>query len=805
MKLQSFALYLLFHCISIVVATSESVDCVNTPYGRSCTLPSAPERTALIDNRLFIGVVDELLSFQLGDLQLSDRVNLSSSQQRHDKCVEGGNALDDCRNFLRVIQPLPESAVAVHGANYRILVCGTNSHFPKCTLHNLADLSDWVNMTLPEQNDRGFVPYSNSRPNVGVLASNNRFFSGTFFFEYQTSRTIGMAPNPLQGDSTFTVETPKSDRLWLNQPDFVSAYEIGDQIYFFVTERALEVGRTVVYSRALRVCKDDEGLTQPSQSADIFSTFHKARMQCTYSGERTSIPYEYDNLKATFLLNSNNEHILYGAFSSPINGPEGAAICKFTFDETIAGSLTHVFDDGKYYFQDENDEWVDKNAGAFSCPGTNRTSEHVRDYQLVLNPATPLEPQPLHMISGNEFTQIVVDVVNYNGGEQEILYYSLTNGEIRQYVISGGEKYEHIIYDTEKTVHNLVLHKDADSETRYIYATTDDNVMSIPLGDCTRYTGCFECMDSKDPYCGWDQDRCVNKFNLTTSIIESFSSTEESIIATCGERPTVSPMEPPISPTCSVGYTTSSSSEGTLVDPSTDTPQATEVEVPVQCTPSGSNPEQTTTPKNTPNPTVVGNVGGIEDSEGSGSIPIPELIGASVGGVIVGIPVGLIICAFFYATFIRKRKEPKPNRSTVSLDNSPATVVAVNNQLEMNAHKKEQSLQRNQNHYIDAPVPKVVPQTPERKNINEYEAEEGEDDVLTDLPPSNAFGGPPNGITVGHTRAEYGPVTTGNPRILHRPIYSAQRSRTESARRLMSSVSSDPSDSPGNSPLESPA
>ena len=34
----------------------------------------------------------------------------------------------------------------------------------------------------------------------------------------------------------------------------------------------------------------------------------------------------------------------------------------------------------------------------------------------------------------------------------------------------------------------------------------------------------------------------------------------------------------------------------------------------------------------------------LTDSEGSGSIPIPELIGASVGGVIVGIPVGLIIC-----------------------------------------------------------------------------------------------------------------------------------------------------------------
>ena len=47
----------------------------------------------------------------------------------------------------------------------------------------------------------------------------------------------------------------------LDKPDFVGSYEVGEHVYFFFREMAVEYmncGRTV-YSRVARVCKRDTG------------------------------------------------------------------------------------------------------------------------------------------------------------------------------------------------------------------------------------------------------------------------------------------------------------------------------------------------------------------------------------------------------------------------------------------------------------------------------------------------------------------------------------------------------------------
>ena len=142
-----------------------------------------------------------------------------------------------------------------------------------------------------------------------------------------------------RGDSLFNVRVPASDPLSLFRSEFVSTYQIGDHIYFFIRERAYEVdnGQTVVYSRTIRICKNDNGQVRSSDNTP-FLTYQKARMACSYNGERGSLPYNYENLEFTFLWNSSAHALtLYGIFSSPDNEPEGGTICKFSFDETDSG------------------------------------------------------------------------------------------------------------------------------------------------------------------------------------------------------------------------------------------------------------------------------------------------------------------------------------------------------------------------------------------------------------------------------------------------------------------------------------
>lgn len=747
--------------LQCIVAGAQSEGCVSTAHGHSCALPSVPERTALIGDRLYVGITNRLLAFQLSVLELVDQVDLSPSEDRDFECeFIQGNDGPLCENFIRVIQSIPESAIAEPGQRNRILVCGTNSFYPKCRLHNPTNISTWTFMTTEEHNDDGFTPFSNARPNVGILASNGRFFSGTFFNAQTSERSIGMASRPLLGDSAFTLETPSSNPLWLNKPDFVSVYEHGDHIYFFAREPAYEVdtGRTVAYSRVIRMCKNDNGT---SENQLTFLTFQKARITCRNNGERSTIPYHYDNLQATYLwVSDSGEQILYGAFSAPEFGPQGAAICKFSFSD-----IESVFEDGSYLVPSTEDitVFVRATPGSFSCPGTggqSRTEQHANDFQLVFNTINAEEPEPLHVVAGEEFTQIVVDLINYDGAETEILYYSVSRGdmgvEIRQLVIVGSDSYEHTILSIP-AIRSLEVHK-GDAETRDLFLTTQDSVLSIELGDCSRYSDCLSCLDSKDPYCGWDDSTCVNKLLTTDPLVESYSSTGDVIFETCEQRPTTPPTEAP-TPTCPHTVPTPTETDPTSGPPVTN-----------GCTPN------------------VGGLGTDSDANsGEPSFSIPELVGASVGGLFVGIPIGLFVCGIFFKFFVKgTNKQGSRRRAAVDLENGPGTVNSVHNQLNVPVcvQKKEQAPR---NHYVDTPpIACTAEEPPEKKDLKLCESPE-EDDVIAPLGSIQLNGTGPR----GHRSSRSPPKPRPKP----------NRTRTESTRELMGSVSSEPSE---GSSLDSP-
>ena len=79
--------------------------------------------------------------------------------------------------------------------------------------------------------------------------------------------------------------TIKYDSHMLDKPDFVGSYEIGDHVYFFFREIAVEYmncGKSV-YSRIARVCKRDTG--GKNILAQNWATYLKARLNCSIPGE----------------------------------------------------------------------------------------------------------------------------------------------------------------------------------------------------------------------------------------------------------------------------------------------------------------------------------------------------------------------------------------------------------------------------------------------------------------------------------------------------------------------------------------
>ena len=671
----------------LLLARAADPDCVQDDGESRCSLSSAPQRLLLLDDRLIVGAIDSVYSFS-PTLTLLDSADISPSAARSERC-EGAQQPALCRNFVRVVQQVNESS---------LLVCGTNAFFPKCRFHQLNNLSDWDFMTAETQKDLGFSPHSNNA-NVAVLADNGAFFTATTFNFRQIQQTIGMSPLLLNGDGTFTVQTPPSRPQWIgNDLVFVSAYDIGEHVYFFARERAFEVvGAEVVYSRIIRVCKNDSGIGLfPGDSTLTFRTFQKARLRCRSAGRDDSIPYDYDRLQATFLHRPSDggEPTLYGTFSSPTNGPEGAALCKFSLS-----NLNSVFDAGEYWVLDSSGISLSINIDVFNCPGEDRTLEQARNHQLVSNIAIASEPQPVATLSGEELTHVAVDEVEYDGSQLEVVVFGHSSGHITQLVQFRGAFYKNTIRQVSSDITDMLLHKDPESEERCIIIATDSSVQSFTLGKCSLHSTCFKCFDSHDPYCVWDQNKskCVNKLadSTLTPTPDSLTSSEDTVVGICGSRMAPPPHPPSVNPS-SCPHTP------------TDRP------------PSSTDPTTTTG-----EPSVNTPVHLDQETDEKGENP-GLLAGATVGGFLFGVPVGLVVCYMFFSVFLKKNTNSQDH---VTSQNTTTTLQI--NQLTL----EKQPLS---SRFLEQTQVVHRNSTTSGKNVNRDDiVKTEEDDILTDLPCHN--------------------------------------------------------------------
>lgn len=824
LKLKLFAevkMYvLLLSVICFNFASLASAECSNREYGRFCNISGNPEAVELLDNQLFVGTESKLLVFSLPALQLLQNINLSSSAETVRQCssIDGLGVTDvqDCNNFIRTIQPYPDG---------RVMVCGTNAHHPQCNIHLANSTSNYRKLSGSSEIDTGFSPFSNTHPIESILAGNGRFFSATRF-DSSGKLSIRMAPGALVNDTTFNVTT-RNDERWLNRPTFVSVHEYGEHVYFFLTEPALELEDKEVYSRVIRICKTDIGVTGPDHH---FLTFQKARIECSANENGGSFPFIYNNLASTFFSQNDGEPpVLYGAFNSPTNGPAGGVLCKFAFDTTIS----NIFEDTIYLVKmniEGRDFW-DRNTApvaAFSCPGsqtgTQREPSDVRMYQLKYKPIE--QKQPLYISPKTRLDKIAAETVQYMGASQEIVYFTNQRGDIMQVVLASSQQYQHTIFQSgsPNPVRKLILHHQ--NTTRSLIATSNGQIIQIPRGQCSNYADCFSCFDSKDAYCGWDTTSrsCVNKFERSdlANLIQTFSASETSTTDTCGDRPpSTHPTDEPDPPCPSQNPSTS--------------PNTVEIVTNTE--------EQKTEGKEDCTTGTVGGEGlepatdrltGAENE----SIGIP--VGASLGAFLFGLAIGTVVCIAFSRRCTRRSKSsskdssPEAPRESTALPhgNEMVTMTQVNNnnQVIEKENLEYPKLQPPPPRYVQhnpvkppTAVITVSPPTQTKKRLGSTSSlppaykhangtvhphqlpEEEADDTFADndtVPPLRSFPSSPGAMYGSLGRNKTGMNGISRKQI---PGHKLPRGRTDSTtwlRQRSESLSSDISSN--TSPLESP-
>ncbi|KAM6951312.1 semaphorin-4G-like [Aplochiton taeniatus] len=87
------------------------------------------------------------------------------------------------------------------------------------------------------------------------------------------------------------------------------------------------------------------------------------------------------------------------------------------------------------------------------------------------------------------------------------------------------------LFDTPQPIESMVISQAQQS----VYVGSNSGIVQVPMSTCKRYTSCFDCIFTRDPFCGWDGRKCVEmssrapRSNLTQDILKGNQGCNNSI------------------------------------------------------------------------------------------------------------------------------------------------------------------------------------------------------------------------------------------------------------------------------------
>ncbi|XP_054724810.1 semaphorin-5A-like [Uloborus diversus] len=433
--------------------------------------------------QMIVGARDYLFRLSLEGLRVLEQTHWPAAQNTINICRQKGQTEDDCHNFIRVLLI----------QNNRIFTCGTNAFAPACSWRDVNALS------LAQGWEEGIAkcPYNPHTNSTAIITSEGEYFIASALDfstqNYAIYRSMGNGPK---------LRTVQYDPKWLNEPNFIASYEIGNFTYFFFREVAVEYincGK-VIYSRVGRVCKNDKGGQYILK--ENWTTFLKARLNCSIPG---SYPFYYNEIQSIYFVESHQ--VMYATFTTPENSIYGSAICAFNL------SAIHTAFDGPLKYQSNPKAAWEKQTVThkhFQCqsPGNMQYLLDAEKYQLTDDAVQPIHPKPIYTRELERLSSIVVDIISTKYHEEiHVIYVATIEGELRKLVTVPNtsesclvEKLQIFPEDKPQKILVMKLLKDTNS----LYIGTDHAVMRVPLQRCERFKSKSECVLSMDPYCGWN-------------------------------------------------------------------------------------------------------------------------------------------------------------------------------------------------------------------------------------------------------------------------------------------------------------
>ncbi|XP_038436892.1 semaphorin-7A isoform X1 [Canis lupus familiaris] len=410
-----------------------------------------------------------------------------------------GSCLDkrDCENYITLLEKQGDG----------LLICGTNARRPSC----------WslVNGTVESLGEkRGYAPFSPDENSL-VLFDGDEVYSTIRKQEYN-----GKIPRfrRIQGE----IELYTSDTVMQN-PQFIKATIVhqdqayDDKIYYFFREDNPDKNpeAPLNVSRVAQLCRGDQG-GESSLSVSKWNTFLKAMLVCS----DVTTNKNFNRLQDVFLLPDPNgqwrDTRVYGVFSNPWNY---SAVCVYSL-----GDIDRVFRTSSlkgYHMSLPNPRPGKCLPDRQPIPTeTFQVADSHPEVAQRVEPMGPLKTPLFH--SKYHYQKVVVHRMQASSGETfHVLYLTTDRGTIHK-VVESGERERSLVFnimEIQPFHHPAAIQAmSLDAERRKLYVSSQWEVSQVPLDLCEVYGGgCHGCLMARDPYCGWDQGRCVSIYSSQAS------------------------------------------------------------------------------------------------------------------------------------------------------------------------------------------------------------------------------------------------------------------------------------------------
>nr|XP_019936160.1 PREDICTED: semaphorin-4E-like [Paralichthys olivaceus] len=222
---------------------------------------------------LLLGAREAIYALDIDDISVrKSAVYWRVTEEKQRECTyKGKHAEVECRNYIRTLHRVNDTAM---------YVCGTNAFSPTCDY--MTFVSGQLRLQGKQEEGKGKCPFDPFQRYSSLMVGNDLYSATSINF-------LGSEPVVLRSSNLALRTEFKSS--WLSEPNFVYMDFVGesfdssdgddDKVYLFFSENAMEYDfySKVTVSRVARVCKGDMGGQRTLQRK--WTSFLKARLDCS--------------------------------------------------------------------------------------------------------------------------------------------------------------------------------------------------------------------------------------------------------------------------------------------------------------------------------------------------------------------------------------------------------------------------------------------------------------------------------------------------------------------------------------------